>query len=160
FVFYATFGIVVTSSVALAGVLLVFSFLIIPAAIGVLYAGTLARQLAIGWVVGTVTSAVGLAASFAFDLPTGATIVCASGPAPAPRAFTFPFLRGDTRVAARRAVATVRWCIALALAGSATLLMVAPRADQPLLDAAEYAFPALQSAYFSRAEAATYADAR
>src|SRR5262249_5036517 len=45
FVFYATFGVVVTSSVALAGVLLVFSFLIIPAAIGVLYASTLARQL-------------------------------------------------------------------------------------------------------------------
>src|SRR3977135_15312 len=79
FVFYATFGIVVTSSVALAGVLLVFSFLIIPAAIGVLYADTLARQLAIGWVAGTLTSALGLAASFALDLPTGATMVCAFG---------------------------------------------------------------------------------
>src|SRR5689334_19037410 len=61
FVFYATFGIVVTSSVALAGVLLVFSFLIIPAAIGVLYGHTLARQLAIGWIAGTITSAAGLA---------------------------------------------------------------------------------------------------
>src|SRR5207237_4657390 len=75
-VFYATFGVVVTSSVALAGVLLVFSFLIIPASIGVLYADTLARQLAIGWAAGTITSAFGLAASFAFDLPTGATMVC------------------------------------------------------------------------------------
>jgi zinc/manganese transport system permease protein len=46
------------------------------------------------------------------------------------------------------------------LAGSAVLLMVAPRADQPLLDAVEYAFPALRTAYFTRAEAATYADAR
>src|SRR5438094_96472 len=79
FVFYATFGIVVTSSVALAGVLLVFSFLIIPAAIGVLYASTLARQLAIGWTAGTLSSGVGLAASFALDLPTGATMVCAFG---------------------------------------------------------------------------------
>src|SRR5215475_12916290 len=79
FVFYATFGIVVTSSVALAGVLLVFSFLIIPAAIGVLYADRLARQLAIGWLVGAMTTAVGLAASFGFDLPTGATMVCAFG---------------------------------------------------------------------------------
>src|SRR3989440_13027012 len=76
FVFYATFGLVVTSSVALAGVLLVFSFLIIPAAIGVLYASTLARQLAIGWTAGTLTSGVGLAASFVLDLPTGATMVC------------------------------------------------------------------------------------
>ena len=61
FVFYATFGIVVTSSVAIAGVLLVFSFLIIPAAIGVMFAGTLSRQLAIGWIVGTFVSASGLA---------------------------------------------------------------------------------------------------
>jgi ABC-type Mn2+/Zn2+ transport system permease subunit len=51
FVFYATFGVVVTSSVAIAGVLLVFSFLIIPAAIGVIFASSPARQLAIGWVV-------------------------------------------------------------------------------------------------------------
>src|SRR5438034_11588797 len=79
FVFYATFGVVVTSSVALAGVLLVFSFLIIPAAIGVMFASTLPRQLAIGWTAGTLTSGVGLAASFAFDLPTGATMVCVFG---------------------------------------------------------------------------------
>ena len=58
FVFYATFGIVVTSSVALAGVLLVFSFLIIPAAIGVLYADTVGRQLAIGWIAGTITGEI------------------------------------------------------------------------------------------------------
>jgi len=79
FLFYATFGIVVTSSVALAGVLLVFSFLIIPAVIGVLYADALARQLAIGWLAGAMTSAAGLAISFAFDLPTGATIVATFG---------------------------------------------------------------------------------
>ncbi len=160
FVFYATFGIVVTSSVALAGVLLVFSFLIIPAAIGVLYARTLARQLAIGWIAGTLTSAAGLAASFAFDLPTGATMVCAFGAALALAGLIYPFLYGDTRLAAHRAASAVRWCLALALAGSALMLMLAPRADQPLLDAAEYAFPALRTAYFSRAEAATYADAR
>src|SRR5262245_20413319 len=81
FAFYATFGIVVTSSVALAGVLLVFSFLIIPAAIGVLYADMLARQLAIGWIAGTLTSAAGLALAFIVDLPTGATMVCAFGAA-------------------------------------------------------------------------------
>ena len=62
FIFYATFGIVVTSSVAIAGVLLVFSFLIIPAAIGVMFADRFSRQLAIGWIAGTLASAVGLAA--------------------------------------------------------------------------------------------------
>src|SRR5881227_3629802 len=59
FVFYATFGAVVTSSVAIAGVLLVFSFLIIPAAIGVTFGTTLGTQLAIGWIAGTLTSAFG-----------------------------------------------------------------------------------------------------
>src|SRR6202162_1674450 len=95
FVFYATFGMVVTSSVALAGVLLVFSFLIIPAAIGVLYVSTLARQLAIGWTAGTLTSAVGLVASFAFDLPTGATMVCTFGAGLVLAGLAYPFLRGS-----------------------------------------------------------------
>ncbi len=160
FVFYATFGVVVTSSVALAGVLLVFSFLIIPASIGVLYARTLSHRLAIGWIAGTLTSAAGLAASFAFDLPTGATMVCAFGGALAFAGLLHPFLRGDARTALRRAAAVARWCVALVLAGSALLLMLAPRADQPLLDAAEQVYPALRSAYFTGTEAATYADAR
>src|ERR1700693_2143586 len=90
FVFYATFGMVVTSSVALAGVLLVFSFLIIPAAIGVMYASTLPRQLAIGWIAGVLTSAAGFAASFFFDLPTGAAIVCAFGIALALGGIVYP----------------------------------------------------------------------
>ena len=95
FVFYATFGMVVTSSVALAGVLLVFSFLIVPAAIGVMFASSLGRQLAIGWMAGTLTSAVGLATSFAFDLPTGAAMVCAFGAALALAGLIYPFVRGD-----------------------------------------------------------------
>jgi zinc/manganese transport system permease protein len=160
FVFYATFGIVVTSSVALAGVLLVFSFLIIPAAIGVLYARMFARQLTIGWIAGTATSAAGLGVSFAFDLPTGATMVCAFGVALALAGLLYPFLFGDARMASRRAVAGLRWCAALMLAGSALLLMLAPRADQPLLDVAEEGFPVLRTLYFSSAEAATYRDAR
>jgi len=160
FVFYASFGIVVTSSVALAGVLLVFSFLIIPAAIGVLYSDTLTRQLAIGWITGMLASVAGLAASFTFDLPTGAAMVCAFGGALAIAGLLYPFLRGDAHVAMQRAVVVSRWCLVLMLAGSALLLIAAPRADQPLLDAAEYALPALRAGYLSRAELATYQDAR
>jgi zinc/manganese transport system permease protein len=160
FVFYATFGIVVTSSVALAGVLLVFSFLIIPAAIGVLYADTLARQLAIGWLAGAVTSAAGLAASFAFDLPTGAAMVCAFGAALAVAGVLYPLLCGDARLMVRRSGTALRWCAALTLAGSALWLIAVPRGDQPLLDVAEYVFPALRSGYLSRVEFATYEDAR
>jgi zinc/manganese transport system permease protein len=160
FVFYATFGVVVTSSVALAGVLLVFSFLIIPAAIGVLYADTLARQLTIGWIAGTMTSAAGLAVSFVFDLPTGATMVCAFGGALAVAGLAYPFLHGEVRVATQRAVAALRWCLALVLVGSSLLVMLAPRADQPLLDAAEHVLPGLRAGYLSRVELATYEDAR
>jgi len=160
FLFYATFGIVVTSSVALAGVLLVFSFLIIPAAIGVLYGDTLARQLGIGWLAGAVTSAAGLALSFMVDLPTGATMVCAFGAALAIAGVLYPVLCGDARLMARRGGMALRWCAAIALAASALWLIAAPRADQPLLDAAEYVLPGLRAGYLSRVELATYQDAR
>src|SRR3954471_15282320 len=138
FVFYASFGVVVTSSVAIAGVLLVFSFLIIPAAIGVMFTASPARQLAIGWITGTLTSAAGLAVSFAFDLPTGAAMVCAFGGALAVAGLLYPFLRGDRHKAWRVAIATARWTIAAILAGSALQLAAAPRADQPVIDLIEY----------------------
>ena len=159
FVFYATFGVVVTSSVALAGVLLVFAFLIIPAAIGVLYAETLGRQLAIGWIAGTLASAAGLAASFAFDLPTGAAMVCAFGAALVLAGLCHPLVHGNADAALRRAVHVTRWCLALALAGSTLHLIAAPRADQPLLDSLESAFPSLRSLYFTAGEAEIHADA-
>ena len=159
FVFYATFGIVVTSSVAIAGVLLVFSFLIIPAAIGVMFAASLSRQLAIGWIVGTLVSAAGLAASFALDLPTGAAMVCTFGATLALAGVLYPFLRGDRPHAVRTSIGAARWIGAVILAGSALQLAAAPRADQPLIDMAEYAIPTLRTLYFTRAEATTFADA-
>ena len=79
FVFYASFGVVVTSSVRVAGVLLVFSYLIVPALAGTALGGTVATRLIIGWSFGTLVSVLGMAASAAFDLPTGATVVCAFG---------------------------------------------------------------------------------
>jgi zinc/manganese transport system permease protein len=160
FVFYATFGVVVTSSVALAGVLLVFSFLIIPAAIGVLYADTLLRQLALGWSVGALASAAGLAASFALDLPTGAAMVCTFGVTLALAGMARPFLRGQAVPALKRAGMVARCGLAFVLAVSALQLMLAPRADQPLIDAFEYAFPALRTAYLNAGEAAVYEDAK
>ncbi len=79
FLFYATFGLVVTSSVRIAGVLLVFSYLIVPALAGLFVGGSVARRLAIGWGFGTLVSVLGIVASASLDLPTGATIVCAFG---------------------------------------------------------------------------------
>jgi zinc/manganese transport system permease protein len=79
FVFYASFGVVVASSVRIAGVLLVFSYLIVPALAGVTLGGSVLARLLIGWSFGVLISALGMVASAALDLPTGATIVCAFG---------------------------------------------------------------------------------
>lgn len=81
FLFYATFGFVVASSVEMAGVLLVFSFLIVPAVCGVLLVKGIGQRLLVGWLVGTLTSIAGIAASYWWDLPTGATVICAFGAA-------------------------------------------------------------------------------
>jgi zinc/manganese transport system permease protein len=79
FLFYASFGFVVTSSVSIAGVLLVFCYLIVPSVAAMLYADGIGRRLAIGWTMGTIVSALGVYLSLQLDLPTGATIVCTFG---------------------------------------------------------------------------------
>ena len=79
FLFYASFGFVVTSSVAIAGVLLVFCYLIVPSVAAMLFADRIGPRLAIGWTMGTVVSGLGVYFSLMLDLPTGATIVCTFG---------------------------------------------------------------------------------
>ena len=81
FLFYALFGFVVTSFVQIGGVLLVFSFLIVPAVCAKFLANSLRVRLLIGWITATVASVVGLYASYAGDWPTGAAIVCTLGAA-------------------------------------------------------------------------------
>jgi zinc/manganese transport system permease protein len=79
FLFYASFGFVVTSSVLIAGVLLVFCYLIVPSVAAMLYADRIGPRLAIGWTMGTVVSALGIYFSVKLDLPTGAAMVCTFG---------------------------------------------------------------------------------
>jgi zinc/manganese transport system permease protein len=79
FMFYASFGFVVTSSVLIAGVLLVFCYLIVPSVAAMLYADRIGPRLAIGWTMGTVVSALGIYLSVKLDLPTGAAMVCTFG---------------------------------------------------------------------------------
>jgi zinc/manganese transport system permease protein len=81
FVFYASFGFVVTSSVPIAGVLLVFSYLIVPAVSAMLFSERLSTRLAIGWSMGAIVSAAGIYFSYLWDLPTGATIATTLGAA-------------------------------------------------------------------------------
>jgi len=79
FLFYTSFGFVVTSSVAIAGVLLVFSYLIVPSVAAMLFATSIGKRLAIGWSMGALVTLLGVLLSFKLDLPTGATIVCTFG---------------------------------------------------------------------------------
>jgi zinc/manganese transport system permease protein len=79
FLFYASFGFVVTSSVAIAGVLLVFCYLIVPSVGAMLFADKIGPRLAIGWTMGTLVSALGVILSVKLDTPTGATIVVTFG---------------------------------------------------------------------------------
>ena len=93
FLFYASLGLVVTRSVAIAGVLLVFCYLIVPSVAGMLFSGSVGPRLAIGWVMGTVVSMLGMYFSVLFDLPTGATIVCTFGLVLALMAVVRPLVR-------------------------------------------------------------------
>jgi zinc/manganese transport system permease protein len=79
FLFYALFGLVVTSFVQIGGVLLVFSYLIVPAVCANFLATRLPAMIAIGWITATLASMGGLWASYRFDFPTGAAIVCSLG---------------------------------------------------------------------------------
>jgi zinc/manganese transport system permease protein len=79
FLFYAVFGLVVTSFVRIAGVLLVFSYLIVPAVCGINLAQRTANRLLIGWVIALLGGIAGLFLSYWWDLPSGAAIVCTFG---------------------------------------------------------------------------------
>jgi zinc/manganese transport system permease protein len=79
FLFYLSFGIVITFSVPIAGVLLVFSFLVVPAAIAFQFTRRQGPLAVISWIAGALASAAGLLVSFHYDLPTGPIVVCMFG---------------------------------------------------------------------------------
>ena len=79
FLFYASLGLVVTSFVRIAGVLLVFTYLIVPAVCGLKLATRFAHRLLVGWVLSLIGGVAGLFLSYRFDLPSGAAIVCTFG---------------------------------------------------------------------------------
>ena len=152
----------VTSSVRIAGVLLVFSYLIVPAVIGAWLGATIGRRLAIGWAVGVVASAGGLAASFGWDLPTGATVVAAFG---ALLVLT-TLVRAVLGLGARmrrdglRALAGLGVGVGSVIALAGLALAAFPRADHLWLDAFERAAPAIQHAFLSDQERQVAEDAR
>jgi zinc/manganese transport system permease protein len=152
--FYASFALVVTSSVRVAGVLLVFAFLVVPAAIAALLARGVAARLALGWAAGGVVSAAGLLASYRWDLPTGATVVAAFGAALAVTAAARGGRAAAAAVRARGAAVLAPAAIGLAaLVGLAGALLAAfPAMDHPWLDALERAAPSVQEAFLTPSE--------
>ncbi len=160
--FYVTFGIVVTSSVRLAGVLLVFSYLIVPAAVATLLAASVPGRLLIGWGVGALVSAAGLWASFAWDLPTGAAVVTSFGGLMTLVALGLGARRLAQRVRAQGAGALrgVGALLALAVAAAGLLLLLFPGMDHPWLDWLEAAAPPVRLAFLTPGERAVHRDSR
>src|SRR6266478_3468080 len=162
FAFYVTFGVVVTSSVRVAGVLLVFSYLIVPAAVGALLSGSVAGRLVIGWTVGAMVSALGLWASFAWDLPTGAAVVATFGALMAVVACALG-LRALARSVRERGWEALRGvtivaCAAIGLAGM--LLAAFPRMDHYWIDWTEDTAPLVELAFLTPAERQAWRDSR
>ncbi len=79
FLFYVTFGLTVTASVELGGVLVVFSYLIVPSVTAVLFARRVGTRLAIGWAVAALASALRMLTSVWLSAPPGASVVCVFG---------------------------------------------------------------------------------
>jgi zinc/manganese transport system permease protein len=159
FLFFLSFGVVVTSSVTTAGVLLVFSFLIVPAVIGSIFSRAVPVVLAIAWATGIAASAAGLAGSYALDLPTGAAMVVAfvlmlvlAGAAKALVFTAAPQRRQNLRAAA---IGTALLALAVVFASSLWLI-VNPAADQPLLALVERLSGVGPSRFLATADRETY----
>ena len=150
-VFYGSFALVVTSSVRIAGVLLVFSYLIVPAALAGLFAAGLGRRLVLAWALGAALTATGLYASWTGDLPTGPAIVAAFGAATALVALGFAARKLTVRKAG------VAGCVAAAAVG--LVLVAFPRMDQPWLDALEDVVPPVQTVFLDSGERFTRSEA-
>jgi zinc/manganese transport system permease protein len=162
FLFYASFGFVVTSSVQVAGVLLVFSYLIVPAAIAALLTRSVAARLAIGWVLGFAVSVLGLVASAVWDLPTGATVVTTFGVfmTAVAACLGLQTLIRQTRtkgliVLNGLGIATL---VAMGLAG--LFLVIFPRMDHHWLNWLEKTLPSIQLAFLTSDERETYQDSQ
>src|SRR5215475_1571092 len=162
FAFYISFGLVVTSSVRLAGVLLVFSYLIVPSVVGALLADGVRQRLIAGWGFGVAVSVVGLLASWKWDLPTGAAIVSTFGALLGAVALGLGIRAAFRHVRIRGVRALAGLGIAAAgLIGVAGLLLLAvPSMDHLWLDWLEEAVPALRLAFLDSDEREADAESR
>lgn len=149
-IFYGSFALVVTSSVRVAGVLLVFSYLIVPAAIAGLFATTVRGRLMLAWLLGTAVTAAGLGASWGWDLPTGPAVVAAFGATMAAVALAFALRRTSLPRFGKS--------VSLAAALVGLLLLAFPQMDQPWLDEMENQLPFVHEVFLTSDERETRRD--
>ena len=160
FVFFLSFALVVTSSVRVAGVLLVFSFLIVPALIGSIFSRQSGVVLLVGWSFGIVGSALGLGSAYLLDLPTGAAVVAAL----ALLLLVAGLAKGlffTSRSAMHRSIA-LRVSAALSVSAilvSSLWLLFNPGADQPLLALVERMTGFGSADFMSESDRRIFADA-
>lgn len=79
FLFYLSFGVMITFSVEIGGILMVFAYLVIPACVAILVHAGMRARLVVGWAIGAAGSALGLVGSYYFDMPTGPAVVVVLG---------------------------------------------------------------------------------
>lgn len=158
FLFYASFGLVVTSSVRIAGVLLVFSYLIVPATVAALLTNSVSGRLVIGWGLGFAVSVLGLIASAAWDLPTGAAVVTTFGLAAAlvAAALGTKSLIRAIRSQGRRALASVAITASSLLAAAGLSLLLFPHMDHHWLNWLEAAAPSVRLVFLDADERENY----
>ena len=149
-VFYGSFALVVTSSVRMAGVLLVFTYLIVPATLAGLFASDLRARLVLGWALGIALTTAGLYASWQWDLPTGPAIVTAFGAATAAVGLVVAATKISPRGFGKVA------CTLAALAG--LFLVAFPKLDHVWLNALEHIAPMVQTAFLTEHERTTRAE--
>jgi zinc/manganese transport system permease protein len=160
FLFYFTFGVVVTSSVRIAGVLLVFAYLIVPAVAGALVSATVRGRLLVGWTVGFAVSVLGLTASYRWDLPPGAAVVSTFGAVLAciAGAHGIVMLARRARREGLRALSGIAAVVAGLVAIAGAFLAAVPGADHPWLDAAETVAPIVLTTFLTQGERSTFAE--
>ena len=161
-VFYLSFGVVVTSSVGVAGVLLVFCFLIVPALIGTLFSSHIGAALLIGWVAGAVASAAGIFGSFLLDAPTGAVTVVSFAAALVIAGGVRAFITAPAehlRHNRRRGLRASGLIVCTVLFASGLWVVIAPAGDHPLLTAIEMATGIGPERFLTPRERADYLDA-
>lgn len=115
--FYMSFGLVITKSVSVVGVLLVFSYLVVPAVIAQMWSNTIKGRLLIGWLFAIVASSAGIIWSFYADYPTGPAVVVMLAIFLVGSSIHYYILHSESRVAAVRDIAVIFGVVVLFFVG-------------------------------------------